>query len=228
MIAPRPQIAQINPELAAEYKKRIDEKNAELDSKFDMKRARPLPPLVMPYDNLPDMYSRADLCYNAIAYVMQPIPGWVQTGAQCDDTHVSATFKINYGTLAGFYDVATDLMPGAFVSEKSESELFVRAKLPELPLGASLDERDPETIVRAVNTEFQKIKTPVETNITVDVVGDATRSENVNVIEIAARSKLTPPEFMRLFDDLRGVFMTRAAWDAMSRTWNYEVIIYAK
>jgi hypothetical protein len=50
----------------------------------------------------------------------------------------------------------------------------------------------------------------------------------LNVVEVGARSKLTPPEFMKIFRDLQGVYMTLAEWDVASRTWNYEVIIYAK
>ena len=34
--------------------------------------------------------------------------------------------------------------------------------------------------------------------------------------------------FMKIFEEFGGVYMTRCAWDASTRIWNYEVIIYAK
>jgi hypothetical protein len=228
MLTPKPQIAAIDPILAEEYKKRIEEKNKELDQRFEIKKAEPIKPLEMPYDSLPDPRERAALCYQAVAFLMQPVPGWVQTEAECGDTHATVTFKRAHGTLNDFYEVATELMPGAFVQERNESEIFVRAKLPTLLAFTSQDERDPDTIIREVNTAFQKIDTPVDTNSVVDVIGDDTRSVNLNVVEVAATSKLTPPEFIKVFEDLSGVYMTRVVWDAPRRNWNYEVIIYAK
>jgi hypothetical protein len=68
----------------------------------------------------------------------------------------------------------------------------------------------------------------VDARAVVDTIGDETGSVSLNVVEAAAESKLTPPEFIKIFGGLGGVYMTRAAWDAGSRNWNYEVIIYAK
>ena len=33
---------------------------------------------------------------------------------------------------------------------------------------------------------------------------------------------------MKIFDEFGGVYMMQASWDVRSRSWNYEVIVYAK
>lgn len=228
MFAPKPQVAQIDPLLAEEYKKQIELKNQQLDQQFEIQRAQPPAPLVLPYEYLPDPMQRAEVCYQAIGFLMQPVAGWVQTDAECTETHANVTFRRSFGTLGEFYEVAGDLMPGAFVQEITDSEIFVRAKLPDVETSASIDEKDAQTVVREVNTLFQMMDVPVDTNVAVDIVGDDLRSVSLNVVEVGTSSKLTPPQFIDIFNELQGVYMTRAAWDARSKTWNYEVIIYAK
>lgn len=228
MIAPRPQVAQINPELAAEYRRQIEEKNKELDQQFEIEK-RPEPdPIVMPYENLPDATARAEMCYQAIGFLMQPITGWNQTRAECGETHASARIQRSFGTLGDFYAVAPDIMPGVFVSEENEDTILMRAALPQIRTIASQDERDAETVMRDVQSAFQSIDTPVTAQIVVDVLSNGVETATVNIVEIEAQSKLTPMQFMRIFDDFGGVYMTRCTWDAARRTWNYEVIIYAK
>lgn len=228
IMTPRPQISKINPELAAEYKRRIEEKNKELDEVFDIKKATPPEPLRMPYDYLPDAAARADMCYRAIGFLMQPVPGWNQTSAECGEEYATANFRRGFGTLTDFYDVANTLMPGGFVTEESENALSVRARLPQVETHASRDERDASTIMRDVYSLFQATDSDVEIGVVVDTVSNDVESATVDVVEIAASSKLTPPQFMKIFADFGGVYMTRCAWDATRRIWNYEVIIYAK
>ena len=67
-ISPRPQIANIDSELAAEYKRQIDEKNKELDAEFNIEKKLPPAPIIMPYELLPDVQSRAENCYRGIAF----------------------------------------------------------------------------------------------------------------------------------------------------------------
>lgn len=228
MLTPKPQIAKLDPILAEKYKQQIEEKNKELDKKLEIQVPKKPKPLIMPYDSLPDPKARAKTCYQAIAFLMQPIPGWNQVYAECNEAYASVNFKRIFGNLGDFYEIATSLMPGTFVEEKSNSEIFVRAKLPELQKTSSLEEKDPDTVVREIDTIFQKIDEPVDTNIRVDTISNETQSVDLNVIEVGASSKLTPPEFMKIFDDLGGVYMTRTSWDAVAKEWNYEVIIYAK
>ncbi len=228
MMTPRPQISKIDPELAAEYKRQIAEKNKELDQEFDVARPTPPPPLVMPYDNLPSPMARAQLCYQAIALLMQPVVGWTQTSVDCGEEYATATFTRTFGTIGGFYEIATELMPGGFVVERSDAAVSVRMRLPQLASYASLDERDADTIVRDVATAFQAIDTPVDTDIVVDTITNGVETRHLPVVEIAASSKLTPMAFMEIFQEFSGVYMTRCVWNAGNKTWNYEVIVYAK
>ena len=223
-----PQVAKIDPELAAEYKRQIEEKNKELDAQFNIEKETPPAPIVLPYDNLPDVARRAQVCYQAIGFVMQPIPGWNQVSAECGETHASARFTRDFGTLDDFYRVATELMPASFVQEESSDSIYVRATLPEIPTHASVDERDADTVVRDIQSIFQGISTSVETNVVVDTLTNGVETATLNIIEVAADSKLTPMQFMKIFDEFGGVYMTRCAWDAVRRIWNYEVIIYVK
>ena len=93
---------------------------------------------------------------------------------------------------------------------------------------ASLDERDTDTVQRDVISLFQSIDAPVDVDIVIDTITNGVDTVNLPVLEIAASSKLTPPQFMRIFDSFGGVYMARAAWNATTKTWNYEVIVYAK
>ena len=228
MFAPKPQVSKINPELAAEYKRKIEEKNKELDDKFNINQEQAPEPIVMPYDSLPEMFERADLCYRAIGFLMQPITGWNQTVVECDKTHVSATFKRSFGTLDDFYVIAGDIMPGVFVQEISDDEVFARAKLPERAVSQSYDLRDIDTIVREMTSRFQSININANVVPVVDVVSNGVESADVYFVGITVKTKLMPEQFMRIFEDFGGVYMTKVSWNAAEKTWNYEVIIYAK
>ena len=217
----------INPELAAEYKKRIEEKNKELDAQYEIVK-KEIQPIVLPYDNLPNTKERAELCYKAVAFLMQPVAGWNQTSVECNDKYAVAQIKRKFGTLGDFYLLASDTMPHSFVQERDEDNVVVTAVLPKLETYASIDERDVESVVRDVTTLFQMLNTPVEINTVVDTITNGVDSVNVNVIEIQAQSKLMPVNFMEIFDTFDGVYMTRCVWNMTNRIWNYEVIIYAK
>lgn len=227
MIAPRPQIAKINPELAAEYKRQVEASNAVINAQMEINQPAP-PVFLMPYEIMPDPILRAQLCYQAIGFVMQNIPGWVQTNAECNDTHAIANLTRGFGTLGDFYEVVSDIIPSVLIDELSNSQIRVTATLPALPPVASLEEKDVITIVREVGTAFQRVGESADVSTTVDTIVSGDMSVDLNVVEIGAQSKLTPVQFMKIFDGLSGVYMTRAAWDVRSRNWNYEVIIYAK
>ena len=106
--------------------------------------------------------------------------------------------------------------------------LYVRVKLPDAPIKASLDERDIETVTRDVLTQFQYSNMSADVNMVVDTLTNGVETVNLDVVEIAVQSKLEPVQFMKIFEEFGGVYMTRCAWDASTRIWNYEVIIYAK
>lgn len=217
----------LNTELANEYRKQIELKKQEiLDKKLAQEAA--VQSFQYPYDKLPNVTERANLCYKAIAFVMQPIAGWNQTFAKCDDEYVSATFMRDFGTLNDFYEIGGELMPGAIVQQTSEDEVIVRVKLPALKTYSSLDERDPISAARDIASVFQQIDTRADINNVTDTVLNNGVSETVHVTEVAVSSKLIPSEFMYAFKDFQGVYMTSVSWRANTRTWNYEVIIYTK
>ena len=227
-ISPRPQITDVDSELAAEYKRQIDEKNKELDAEYNISRKLPPEPIVMPYELLPDMFARAENCYRGIAFLMQPIPGWVQTSVKCDEAHATAQIRRSFGTLGDFYSVATELMPGAFVQEMSDDLVTVRVALPKLSTFATQDERDADTIIRDVTTLFQGIDTNADIHAVTDTITNGVDTAHFDIVEIAASSKMVPMQFMQLFENFGGVYLTACDWNASNRTWNYEVIIYAK
>lgn len=226
MIVPK-KVVKLNPELAAEYKRRIELKNQELDKKFNIEK-KEIKPIEYPFDYLPNVMDRANLCYKAIAFVMQPIPGWNQTYTKCDEGFVSATFTRNFGTLNDFYVYGANLMPGAMVQQVSENEIMVRVNLPKLPTYSSIDERDVISAVRDITTNFQQININADINPVVDTVSNGEQTESMNIVEISATSKLIPSEFMKIFDDFHGVYMTSVVWTANTRAWKYEVIVYTK
>lgn len=216
----------IDSEKVAEYKQQIELKTKKLTDKI-------LPVITnrdidYAYNHLPNVMERADLCYRAIAFVMQPIAGWNQTYARCDEEYVSANFSRDFGTLNDFYDMGSDLMPGAMVEQKSDDEILVRVKLPELQTYSSVDERDQTTLMRDVATIFQQTNINANIQGVVDIVSDDEENGKVYVTEVGVASKLIPSEFMQAFKGFDGVYMPSVTWRANTRTWNYEVIIYSK
>lgn len=218
-------VKQIDPELVEEYKKQIEEKKQELEQQYI---EEDITPMVYPYDYLPDKNQRAELCYKAIGFLMQPISGWNQVYTKCDEDSVSATFSRAYGTMNDFYNVGKDIIPGVTVQEVSDNEIIVKAKLPKLDTISSVEERDSGTVVRDVITIFQLLNNDFEISSVVDTISNGVTTENINVVEIAASSKLIPSEFIQIFKNFEGVYMTSVVWNVKTRVWNYEIIIYTK
>jgi len=216
----------INAEKVAEYKKQIEEKTQKMTEKI-------MPVITeqsvdYAYNHLPNVKERAELCYRAIAFVMQPVMGWNQTYARCDEEYVSANFSRDFGTLNDFYDIGGDLMPGAMVQQMSDDEIVVRVKLPALKTYSSIDERDQTTLMRDVTTIFQQSNINANIQGVIDRVSNGGDTENIYVTEVGVSSKLIPPEFMRAFDEFDGVYMPSVTWRANTKVWNYEVVIYSK
>lgn len=217
-------VPNITQETIDKYRQQIESKKQNVNDVKQVVETK----IVYPYDNLPDMMERANLCYKAIAFVMQPIMGWNQTHAKCDNEFVSVTFSRDFGTLNDFYEIGGDLMPGATVQQMSDDEIILRVRLPELKTGSEIDERDQETIMRDVATIFQQANINAEINGVTDTVMNNNKTEQLHVTEIAVSSKLTPMEFMQAFKGFNGVYMTAVSWHANTRIWNYEIIIYSK
>lgn len=221
----KPRVPNLDTNAAAEYKRKIELKQQNITNNIadEVKVS-----VEYPYEKLPNVTERANLCYKAIAFVMQPLQGWNQVYAKCDEEFVSATFVRDFGTLNGFYEVGADLMPGAMVQEISEDEVIVRVKLPKLPTYSSLDERDQETVVRDITTIFQKTNIKANIQGVMDTILNGNETEKLYVTEISAESKLIPSEFMQAFNQFGGVYLVSVTWRANTRMWNYEVIIYSK
>lgn len=226
--APRPQVTELNPELVAEYKRQIEEKEKELDEQFEIEKTPPPEPIVMPYEILPDPMERAWQCYQAVAFLMQSVSGWNQSNVVCGEGYAEAEFVRDFGTLDEFYNVLYGLMPGALVSEVNEDLLKVRVALPKLDVYSSQDERDADTVVRDVVSAFQGIDTSVDVNVTVDTLTNGVDVASVDVVEVGVVSKLTPQQFMKIFEEFGGTYLVRVSWNVRARSWNYEVLIYAK
>lgn len=218
---------QIDPELAAEYKRQVEEKSKELDAEYEIVKQE-YKPIVVPYASLPVPSQRAKQCYQAIGFLMQPITGWDQVKVVCDEKTATAEFTRKYGSLDSFYAIAADFLPGATVHELDDNTLSVSVDLPSVQREASQDERDAGTVERNVISIFQALNTDVDTEIVVDTLTNGVETANLNIVEFAATSKLMPMQFTKMFDDFGGFYMTRCVWNAIARTWNYEVIIYAK
>ena len=227
-ISPRPQIENMDSELAAEYKRQMEQKSKELDAEYKIEKKLPPEPIVLPYEILPDVAQRAAVCYRAIGFLMQSIPGWIPVSARCDESHATAQIRRTFGTLGDFYAVATDLMPGAYVQELSDDLVSVRVALPGVDVIPSQDERDTDTIIRDVTTLFQGLNNPADIHAVTDMVTNGVDTEYFDIVEIAASSKMVPMQFMQMFENFGGVYLTACDWNYSSRTWNYEVIIYAK
>lgn len=225
MISPRPQQIQINPEILKEYKKQLEAKKAEI-------KQEPVQPAVIshPYDNLPDPHLRAEQCWRSIAFVMQPISGWSQQNAVCEENSARVTLNRTYGTLEGLYSLVDSLLgENVYVMENTDSNVVISVDLTPLPSsGNNLPKTDIEDVVFSVNNIFQKIgkfaniKPSMETNKQGDV------TVTTNMVTIDADSKLKPDEFIKMFDGISPISLSSVKWDARSRTWNYEVKIYAK
>ncbi len=218
---------QVDTDIQQEYDRQIEEKNKELDAEFDIKKPEPKP-IVFPYNSLPVPMQRAKQCYQAIGFLMQPITGWVQTNAVCDQTHATVEFNRKFGSLDGFYSMAGDFLPGATVNEINDNVLEVSVVLPEIETAASQDERDAQTVERDVISLFQTLHSDVKTEIVVDTLTNGVETAKLNIVEIATTSKILPMQFTKMFENYGGFYMTRCSWNAISRNWNYEVIIYAK
>lgn len=219
---PDVKVPKISQETIEKYKQQIESNKQKIDKPVVKTEFK------YPYDNLPGVHDRAELCYKAIAFVMQPVMGWNQTRAKCDEDFVSVTFSRDFGTLNDFYEIGGDLMPGAIVQQMSEDEIIVRVKLPELKTGRSLDEHNQEDVIRDVTTVFQQANIKAEIEGVTDIVMNNGNEEKLNITEISVSSKLTPMEFMRAFDGFSGVYMTAVVWRANTRIWDYEIIIYSK
>jgi len=221
---------ELSPEVIAEYQRQIEIKNQELDKKFkiEKKQEQKKQESFYPYNKLPYVMDKANLCYKAIGFVMQPVLGWVPSAVECNQDTVSATFRREYGTLNDFYAVGAEVMPGAQVEQLSNNEVRVRVKLPGLKTHKSIDDRDQATVMRDLISKYQKYSMTAEIKPGTEIIKKGVEKDIINVIQINASSKLIPQEYMLMFDGFQGVHLKTVDWSNTSRTWRYNISIYTK
>lgn len=221
---------ELSPEVIAEYQRQIEIKNQELDKKFkiEKKQEQKKQESFYPYNKLPYVMDKANLCYKAIGFVMQPVLGWTPSAVECNQDTVSATFRREYGTLNDFYAVGAEVMPGAQVEQLSNNEVRVRVKLPGLKTHKSIDDRDQATVMRDLISKYQKYSMTAEIKPGTEIIKKGVEKDIINVIQINASSKLIPQEYMLMFDGFQGVHLKTVDWSNTSRTWRYNISIYTK
>ncbi|MBO7052928.1 MAG: type 4b pilus protein PilO2 [Alphaproteobacteria bacterium] len=221
---------ELSPEVIAEYQRQIEIKNQELDKKFkiEKKQEQKKQESFYPYNKLPYVMDKANLCYRAIGFVMQPVLGWTPSAVECNQDTVSATFRREYGTLNDFYAVGAEVMPGAQVEQLSNNEVRVRVKLPGLKTHKSIDDRDQATVMRDLISKYQKYSMTAEIKPGTEIIKKGVEKDIINVIQINASSKLIPQEYMLMFDGFQGVHLKTVDWSNTSRTWRYNISIYTK
>jgi len=178
---------------------------------------------------LPDMHDRANLCYAAIIHLMQVVPGWNQSYAECGEGVATAQLHRTFGTIIDVYDFVATRMPGVEVIENSDSDIVLSMQLQSIPTESRLSDFPIDAAVRNINSTFQLMGAAVDVRPAIETVaGPNGSTESVNVVLVSAVSKLTPDEFVKIFEDYYAVALTSIRWTARDRTWNYEVKIYVK
>lgn len=232
LLLPSPQKLNIDPAIAAEYKRKLEEIEAPMP--------KPDPIIVqiqLPYESLPKITDKAEQCWRAIAFLSQQITGWNVESVSCIDGEASAQLVRNFGTTGELYDEVQKIMPGVEVTETGGNDVILVARLRPLDPVRQIPEFDADQIMAAVQSVFQRINEDVTFRrdfmpIQIPELGE-NEAPSIDVTElpivrIEATSKLQPMEFIKIMDDLAGVEIPLIKWDNQSRSWGYEVIIYVK
>ena len=217
----------VNTQLAEEYKRNLDKKLMPADTQTKLAEAKTVR-LIMPYEKLPDVWNQTKLCWQAIGFLMQQIPGWNQTEAECSGNIATATLRRDFGTLDDFYAVGDRTMPGVAAEEISDSEIKLIVNLPEMTTGFKQPETDVAFVKREINSIFQRADMDADVSEDSDVISEGDQSADVNFVFVSADSKLEPKEFMRVFSEFSSVSIKSIRWDNNKNEWNYEVKVYVK
>jgi hypothetical protein len=210
---------------AEEYKRKMAQNDKLLVARQTKEQNR----IEMPYENLPDMFLRAEQCWNAITVLMRIIPGWNQVDAECLETSAAVHLHRSYGALTDVYDFVGAAMPGVEIIENSDSDIVRVMQLDRLHGESKLSEVPMEVVARSINSVFQLMGAATDVRPSIETItGPNGATESINVVLVTASSKLEPNEFIKIFEDYYAVAMPSVRWTARDRTWNYEVKIYVK
>jgi hypothetical protein len=232
MLAPRPQQLKIDPKIAEEYKKKLEEIEAPAPKEPPKTVHVPLP-----YESLPALADKANQCWRAIAFLSQQVTGWVVDSISCKDGEANAHLLRNHGTISDLYSEVRKKMPNVMVDETGGNDVILTAKLRPLETAPREPAFTSDQIMTAVQSVFQRIEENVDfrrdfEDLPIPELGenevlDTDRSD-VPVVKIDATSKLQPREFIKIMDDVGSIEMPSVKWDNQNRNWAYEVIIYVK
>ena len=232
MIAPTPRQMDVAPEIVEEYEKKLEEIEAP-KPKQEPKKIR----VPMPYDNLPSLGDKADQCRRAVAFLSQPIAGWVANSASCADGTATAHLLRNHGTIGDLYNEVGNKMPGVAIEETGGNDVILTARLRPLNGRTQIPIHSADEIMTAVQSVFQRINEDVDfrrdfVELEIPEISEGevpdTDASDVPVVKIDAVTKLQPREFIKIMNDLEGVRMPLVKWDNKNRNWIYEVIIFVK
>ena len=231
LFAPRPQQMKIDPKLAEEYRKKLEEIDAPKPKAPKKISVR------IPYEHLPKLEEKATQCWHAIAFLSQPIPGWAVDSVACKDGEASAHLLRSFGTIGDLYDAVIRLMPGVVVDETFGNDVILNARLRSLPTHRRPPEHTSDEIMTAVQSVFQRINQDVEfrrelVDLDIPETGENeildTHRVDVPAVRIETKSKLSPLEFIKIMDGISSVEMPLIKWDNQNRDWIYEAVIYVK
>lgn len=192
----------------------------------------PAPTAVMPWSDIPDAAELSAKCFNAIAYVMQPIYGWNITSAECKNGAVSAVAARSFGTLLDLENTTKSLMPGIELklSGAAGQSAELTGFFAKTPGKVSTPDMFIDEIERSVRSSFQQAGMNVDISRGREVLKAASDTEKMaaEYVLVRADSKIMPSEFASFFENLKAVEILSIRWDAVQNQWSYEEKIYAK
>jgi hypothetical protein len=232
LLVPSPRDMKISPEAVAEYKKKLEE--------LDAPKPKAPPKQVhvpLPYEALPNSVEKAEQCWQAIAFLAQPITGWVIDSITCLDGEANAHLKRNYGTIGDLYEEVSAKMPKARVDETGSNDVVLTAGLRPLGKTGQEPQYDADQIMTAIQSVFQRIDVDVDfrrdfAELAIPELGENevldTDWRDVPIVKIEATVKLEPMEFMKIMNDVSSVSLETVKWESRGRNWIYDIVIYVK
>ncbi len=228
VVAPAPQLAQVNPTLLEEYRQKII---AQQKQEKEVISIADVMPLVLPYEQLPDITERANQCFRATAYIMQTLPGWVVLETECTRGQIIARIRRDYGTITDLYNEVENVMPGIQVKQTSDTDVNLFATLEKVSTKKTTPVENSEQTRREITALFQKMNMAVSMSVKQETIihpKNQNLTKQVQFILVSAESKLSPMEFVKIFEPFASVEFSVIKWDNKKQSWIYEEKIYVK
>ncbi|MDR2685909.1 MAG: type 4b pilus protein PilO2 [Rickettsiales bacterium] len=217
----KPAPSNLTPEAAAEFRKKMESKNAGGAN-------APSVAAKMPWENIPNRAEFANRCTMAIAFVMQQIYGWNAISVECANGKVSARLRRDYGTAEDLYTSAATLMPNVKVNLSGGSDADLTGTFAKIPGENSAPAADLAAVERQVRSAFQQVNMSASISRAKEIIADGAIKKEIGFISVKAESKIMPAEFIKFFDGIPAVETISIRWDNVKNEWSYEERIYAK